>query len=441
MTSATAQAHAFASHAPASAAWRPTALQRLAYGLVWLSVASGAVVFSEPAPVDMLTMGLIVGLPLVGLVAPKGALWLVAAVWGVCGAGALIASGFAPDIARAATHTGISIYLYAAFFVFAAFVAQRPEQHTRLILDAYLWAAFAGATAGLIGYFNLFPGAFEMFTRFGRATGTFKDPNVYGPFLIPAMLYALHQTLTLSLRRAILPIVMLLFLSFAIFLSFSRGAWFNAVVGIAVYIYFSLVFAPSNRQRIKTILLGTLALASAAGILTIAAQFDSIGDLLSDRAALTQSYDVGPQGRFGGQEKAQSLILENPLGLGALVFATDYHHEDVHNVYLTLFLSAGWIGGLAFFAIVWMTALLGLRHAMLKTSTQSLFLIVYAAFLGNALEGFVIDIDHWRHFYLEMGIVWGLMVGDRAVVAVRAMRQPRRESRLVRGGCPAPAYA
>lgn len=428
-----------AARKPSSAAWQPTALQRLAYGLVWLSVASGAVVFSEPAPVDVLTMGLIVGLPLAGLVTPKGALWLVAAVWGVCGAGALIATGFAPDIARAATHTGISIYLYAAFFVFAAFVAQRPEQHTRLILDAYLWAAFIGAVAGVIGYFNLFPGAFEMFTKFGRATGTFKDPNVYGPFLVPAMLYALHQALNLPLRRAVIPIVMLLFLTFAIFLSFSRGAWFNAAVAVAVYIYFSLVFARSNRQRIKMMLLGTVALASAASIVAFAAQFEGIGDLLSDRAALTQSYDVGPQGRFGGQEKAKGLILDNPLGLGALVFATDYHHEDVHNVYLTLFLSAGWAGGLAFFAIVWMTALLGLRHAMHKTATQSLFLIAYAAFLGNALEGFVIDIDHWRHFYLEMGIIWGLMVADRAVVAARAM--PRRTGRLVRGATPGPSYA
>ena len=338
-----------------------------------------------------------------------------------------------------ATHAFITLYLSFASVVIAGFVLQKPVEHTRLMMNAYLVAAVIATVAALIGYFGIVPQLQELFTGFGRARGTFKDPNVYGPFLVPAMLYALHLALNLPLRRAVLPIVMLLFLTFAIFLSFSRGAWFNAVVAVAVYIYFSLVFARSNRQRIKMMLLGTVALASAAGIMAIAAQFDGIGDLLSDRAALTQSYDVGPQGRFGGHEKAKGLILENPLGLGALVFATDYHHEDVHNVYLTLFLSAGWAGGFAFFAIVWMTALLGLRHAMQKTATQSLFLIAYAAFLGNALEGFVIDIDHWRHFYLEMGIVWGLMVADRSVIAARAM--PRRTSRLVRGAAPGPAYA
>src|SRR5262245_9620476 len=124
---------------------RSPALQRLALVLVWLTVASGAVVFSEPAPVDVLSVGVMVRLPLVGFVSAKGFLCLGTAVWGVCGAGAIIASGLAPDIVKSTTHTAISIYLYLAFFTFAAFVAKRPAEHTRLILDAYVWAAFVGA--------------------------------------------------------------------------------------------------------------------------------------------------------------------------------------------------------------------------------------------------------------------------------------------------------
>jgi hypothetical protein len=26
------------------------------------------------------------------------------------------------------------------------------------------------------------------------------------------------------------------------------------------------------------------------------------------------------------------------------------------------------------------------------------------------LEGIIIDLDHWRHFYLLMALVWGLML-------------------------------
>ena len=427
----------------ASPDFRPTTLQRFGLALVWLGVASGAVVFSEPAPVDLLTIGLIAFLPMVGLVAVPPALWLVTAVWAVCGACALLACSFAPDLAKAATHTGVSIYLYAAFFMFAAFVAKRPLAHTKLILDAYLWAAFIAGLAGVVGYFNLFPGAFELFTRYGRATGTFKDSNVYGPFLIPALLYALHKVLNEPARRTIVPAVMLMFLSFAILLSFSRGAWFNAVVGIAFYMYFSFVFAPSNRQRVKLVLLGAAALVTAAGVLVVAARSEGISELLSHRAALTQDYDVGPQGRFGGQEKAKGLILANPFGIGAQVFAAVHHHEEPHNVYLVMFLNAGWLGGLAFAAIVWLTALWGLRHAMLRTLTQPLFVIVYAAFLGNALEGFIIDIDHWRHLHLEMAIVWGLRLADRTNVAARHALAPvgRRDGRLVRRLTPVRATA
>ena len=408
-----------------------TVLQRVALGLVWICVASGAVVFTEPAPVDVLTLGLIVGLPVVGLVVVPSALWLVFGVWAVCGAGALIGSAFAPDLGRSVTHSSISLYLYVAFFVLAGFVAKRPYQHTKLILDAWLFAAFLGAAAGVIGYFNLVPGAFELFTRYGRATGTFKDPNVFGPFLVPALLFALHKVLNEPLKRTIVPGVMLLFLSFALLLSFSRGAWFNAAVALGLYLYGSLVFAPTNRQRVKLLVLGALAIASAGVVLAAAAQTEAVGELLSDRAALTQSYDVGPQGRFGGQEKAKGLILEHPLGLGAQTFAPYYHHEEPHNVYLTMFLNAGWIGGLLFAANVWLTVLFGLRHAMLRTATQPLFLIAFGAFLGNAFEGFIIDLDHWRHFYLEMAIVWGLMLADRTeigggigarVVASRAAR-------------------
>ena len=53
---------------------RRSAAHKLALALVWMAVASGAVVFSEPAPVDVLTMGLIVLLPVIGLVAMSRAL-------------------------------------------------------------------------------------------------------------------------------------------------------------------------------------------------------------------------------------------------------------------------------------------------------------------------------------------------------------------------------
>ena len=40
----------------------------------------------------------------------------------------------------------------------------------------------------------------------------------------------------------------------------------------------------------------------------------------------------------------------------------------------------------------------------------------------------MIDVDHWRHFYLLMALVWGLMLGDRRVATLKAA--PSRPAKI-----------
>jgi hypothetical protein len=63
-----------------------------------------------------------------------------------------------------------------------------------------------------------------------------------------------------------------------------------------------------------------------------------------------------------------------------------------------------------FLGLIGSTAALGLRHALRCGAAQPLLLVAYACFLANAVEGMVIDIDHWRHFYLLMALLWGMML-------------------------------
>jgi O-antigen ligase len=407
-----------------------SAVHGLALALVWLAVASGAVVLSEPAPVDLLTMAMIILLPIVGLVAIRPPLVVFLAVWLIAAAAAFISSMTAFDVARATIHSVISVYLYAAAFIFAAFVVKKPEAHTRLILNAYQWAAVIAATTALIGYFDLFPAAKELFTKFDRASGTFKDPNVFAPFLVPALIATLHQIVTRPIHRAIVPAVIWLFLALALFLSYSRGAWINFALATAIYGYFSFVLAPTNRQRLKMVALSLVGVFAVIVALVAVLQSDSISRQFDNRAAVSQSYDEGPEGRFGGHERARRAILDNPWGIGAGTFTETLHSEDVHHVYLSMFLNAGWIGGLVFALMTLTTAVLGLRHLFRRTLTRPLFLVAYAAFVATAIEGFVVDIDHWRHFYLLMAIVWGLMVGDRSIP--NAAYMPSRPPRIIR---------
>jgi O-antigen ligase len=407
---------------------RRSAAHRLALALVWLTVVAGSVVASEPAPVDVLTMGLVLLLPLIGLVAVSRALVGLLALMLVVAAGGYLAAGMAVEIGQAVTHTSVSLYLYVAAFVLAAFVAKRPEAHARLMLNAYLWAASVAALAGIAGYFDLFPGAHALLTRYDRATGLFKDPNVFGPFLVPALVYAASRFAALPLRKALAPLVVLLLVGLAMLLSFSRGAWFNLVVALAVYGMLYLLTLRSHRARLRFAGLAVAGLVALAALVAAALQFDAVATLYEERAALTHSYDVGPEGRFGGQMKAAGLALEHPLGIGAQQFVPHYHHEEPHNVYAAMFLNAGWLGGLVFIALVVSTAWWGLRHAFVRCATQPLFLVVYASFLGHVLEGFIIDLDHWRHFYLLLALAWGLMLGERGAHAGSDPSPPRLRS-------------
>jgi hypothetical protein len=420
---------ALATTTPASTTHADTlnVIDRFALACVWLAIVSGGVVLSEPAPVDMLTMGLILLLPLLGLALPMPALMVAFCPWLFCAAGALLATTQSQELDRSATHTAISIYLYAAAFVLAAFVSMDPRGRVKLIYHAYGWAAVVAAIAGIVGYFNLVGDFSEMLTRFGRGSGTFKDPNVLGAFLAPAMLHALHQALHERGTRAVFALMRLALLTLGILVSFSRGAWLNAGLAITFYGLLSMTFAPSNRQRLKIIALGAAAFAVGAAVLLAASEIDAVSKLLEERASVTQSYDEGPEGRFGGQAKAARLILDNPLGLGALQFGAFYHHEDVHNVYLSMFLNAGWIGGLAFAGMVVLTLLAGGRHVLRSNEARALFVIAFSAFAAVSVEGFVIDIDHWRHFYLLLAILWGMMT------APGSAHIAQRRSAIVRG--------
>ena len=57
--------------------------------------------------------------------------------------------------------------------------------------------------AGIAGYFSAFPHAHELFATFDRALGAFKDPNVFGPFLIWPALIVIERMLTrhIGIRR------------------------------------------------------------------------------------------------------------------------------------------------------------------------------------------------------------------------------------------------
>ena len=393
---------------PPAALLTKSAIHRIALGLVWLAVALSAVVYSEPAPFELLMMGLIILLPVVGLARLTPALVLMLGLWLVVGAGGFLSSMAAYDIRRSALHAFITLYLSVASIVLAAFVRQNPIVHARLMMNAYLVAGAIAALAALVGYFDLVPSMTETLTLFGRARGTFKDPNVLGAFLAPAIVFAMLIWLDRPGVASAIPLGVAGLITLGALLSFSRGAWFNVAVSLLVFGYLSFVTARRTKRQLRLVLLGLVGLIGAVAIVGVALQLEAVQRIMAERASLSQDYDVGPEGRFAGQEKAKGLILEHPLGIGALEFGAHYHHEDVHNVYLSMFLNAGWLGGAVYALCIAITMVFGLSAVFRRVPYQGLLIASYAALTGQVLEGFIVDTDHWRHFCLLLGLVWGL---------------------------------
>lgn len=394
---------------------RGLSAQSLGLLLTWLAMATSSFVFSEPAPYDALMVALIVSLPLLGLSPMSQGLFLQLIAWLVIGAGGFIAAARSGVMDISVKHTLITLYLSLSAVVIAGFVRKNPERHSGLIISGMMFASLVAAALGIAGYFDLAPSAGELFTKFDRARGAFKDPNVFGPFLVPALVYYVHTMATSGAGSAIIRSVLSGFIALALLVSFSRGAWFNAAIALLVYAYVTFIAARTNRFRLKLLFIAVFALCAAAIGLAAVMQVDSIAKLISERATLALAYDTGPEGRFGGQLKALEMIAGNPFGIGAQAFGRSYHGEDVHNVYLSMFLNAGWIGGFLYLGLVAATLAVAFRHSLRPSATQGITIIMLASFTGLAAEGMIVDTDHWRHFYLLTGMIWGLVLARETV--------------------------
>jgi hypothetical protein len=167
--------------------------------------------------------------------------------------------------------------------------------------------------------------------------------------------------------------------------------------------------APDIRTRLRLIVLSAVAVIGLTALVAGAVSIGSLGEMLQQRAKLTQDYDVGSGGRFGLQEKAVDAVLKYPAGMGPFEFARVYGGQQ-HNVYFQAFLVYGWAGGFAYVMLVILTLAVGFRQSLVATPWQPFLVAALATFCGEVFESFVIDTDHWRHYFLLLGMVWGFSV-------------------------------
>jgi hypothetical protein len=379
------------------------ALQR---ALVWVVGASGSIVFIEPSPYELMTLTATViffatGLRLRLVFMPLLLLLILLNVGYSIGA--------IPFIETSEVANWIATSWYMAFTVmfFAMVVADDTEARLDMLRRGLIVGAMIASVAALAGYFNLVPGGHDLLTLYERARGTFKDPNVLGAFLILPALFVLQNVVSAPFGKSFGSTIALGIMALAILLAFSRAAWGGLVITSAFMLAMMVVTSPSPAQRSRIVVMAVAAVILVVVLLAVLLSFDSISEMFKQRASFDQSYDEGRFGRFGRHILGAQMALDLPFGIGPLQFH-NYFPEDTHNSYLNAFMSGGWISGICYPALVFITVITGFRYIFVRVPWQRAYLAIFAAFLGTVGESFIIDTDHWRHFWMMLGAMWGM---------------------------------
>jgi len=393
----------------------PAARVRLAtiqHALIWLVGACGAFVLIEPSPYELATLAAIVFFFATGLrLQPVFITLLVLLV--ALNAGYTVCSVPLLDQSHVVNWVLTSWYMATTALFFAMVLSENTESRLEALRRGLIVGAVITSLAGILGYFRVLPGAHDLFTLFGRARGGFKDPNVFAAFLILPAMFSLQTVMTAPFWKSVRGAIALGIIGLGILLAFSRASW-GLLVGCSVsMLALMYLTSPSQTQRLRIVVMAIAAAAAAALLVAVLLSMDSVADLFKERASFSQSYDSGRFGRFGRHTLGFQMALDLPMGIGPLQFSK-FFPEDTHNSFLNAFMSGGWISGIAFPTLIAVTVVMGFRIVFTRVPWQRTYLAIFSVFLGTVVESFIIDVDHWRHFWLMLGTMWAMFAAAHA---------------------------
>jgi O-antigen ligase len=364
---------------------------------VALGVLLLAVVRIEPAPSDLVFAVVIA----VALVTGRLFLERVPLSVSVLVAGFLalnlLAATVATDGARAVAYFSITLYLGVFALWFSAYVCS--VRRTRLVLLAYLVGAALSAAVACLALVAPFPGA-SAFVDGPRAQGLFKDPNVFGPFLVPAVLILMEETVAPRLLRFRLSTKLLLLslLTVGVVFSFSRAAWLNLAVGMLVLLVVLALRRGGGRRAMTMLVVSLVAGAALFGVVAAT----SSATFLTERAGL-QDYDVQ---RFGTQATGREIAATHPLGIGPGQFEA-VSELSAHSTYVRALAEEGVVGALLIFTLMLLTLGFAARNVVVGVDTYGIgSAALLAAWCGLLVNSSFVDTLHWRHLWLVAALIW-----------------------------------
>jgi O-antigen ligase len=301
------------------------------------------------------------------------------------------------DAGRAASFFAITVYLAVFAVWLPGYVTS--ARRSRVVVLGYLVAAGASAAAGVAALYLPIPGQ-DVLVEDARAKALFQDPNVFGPFLVPAALIVLEELVHPRLLRLRWPAKtgLLLLLVAGVVLSYSRGAWVNLALGLVVMVAVLAARQGGGRAAAKLVAAGLIAAVGTGGVIvgTGSAAF------LVERAR-PQTYDTE---RFSGQRAGIASAAEYPFGAGPGQFER-VAGISAHSSYARVLGEQGVPGLAVLIGLLAFTAGAAVLNAIRGRDTYGIgSAALLAAWCGLLVNSLVIDTLHWRHLWVLAALIW-----------------------------------
>ncbi|GHA39000.1 membrane protein [Devosia pacifica] len=280
--------------------------------------------------------------------------------------------------------------------VIGAFVSMSwNRRHFEVFMKVYIVSGGIASILGTVGFLT----QMELLTWDGRAKGLIDDPNMYGSFLIPAVVFCAYffsrgQGSKVLLSGALAVILL------GILLSFSRIAVVAGLFCFFAYIFFH------NRGRPRRLLMIIGGLVVTGFVLFAFASLTSaeFTAKLLDRLTFAKSYDLGEEGRYARYGLVVPMIIQNPIGVGVLQLEKIFP-EPIHNIWLSSFVNYGWGGGISYVILAVGSVVVSVRNY--RKTKDEIALALLISLLGILMGATLHEGEHWRHLWLFFGLVWG----------------------------------
>jgi O-antigen ligase len=378
---------------------------------VALAVGSSFYVVAEPAPTDVVFTVLLVIMLLIARsirfpidLNPVLTIGLFAFV-----GGSVLSLLPSQDYGVAVFYLAVTLYLVVTWYLVVTLLVSYGGPMAELILRAFVAAAVLAALVGVVSHFStVVQDTIGLRPTFGeeRTKSTFKDPNVYSPFLCAALLVVINDIVTRH-RLTLVTVTLLCLFSVEILAAFSRGGYAN--LAVALFTYFVLLWLLRRRTwLVRFMVLVGLVMVLVVPVTFGFLQFTDLDEFLLRRLRL-QAYD---EKRFATQTLALLAFAEAPLGVGPgqsrLLLL-----QSPHNLYLRVAIENGVIALLGFCLFLATVLWISLRGALRRGRFQEIYICSTAILAGALVNSIVIDSLHWRHLFLFLALPVGLAHYER----------------------------